>query len=211
MTLRFELHALTHAYRLDLDDKERYSFHEANMEFYYNKYFKKTLNLKQYGVSTVLELLRLVEDTVEAGPKNFVLVTHLSDDTPMANFVRLAEDGRRERLQAIDAGDESLVLKFIRASSREREANRSQQQGGRAGGYGGYSGGKGPPPAIGSVVAPATIVVAAVAATRGVEVAARWLPAEELPGWWRLSERRQAVIWRWLRWRAAAETAHVLQ
>eukprot|EP00927_Polykrikos_kofoidii_P059626 TRINITY_DN54771_c0_g1_i1.p1 TRINITY_DN54771_c0_g1~~TRINITY_DN54771_c0_g1_i1.p1 ORF type:complete len:1177 (-),score=298.62 TRINITY_DN54771_c0_g1_i1:178-3618(-) len=115
LSLRFELHLLVHAFRRDINDPERPSFHESHVEFYYYKYFKRDLHITQYGVDTMKDLLRLVEDTVEANPKNSVLITHLSDDTPMDNFVRLTEDGRRERQEAIVAGDESAVLKFVKA------------------------------------------------------------------------------------------------
>lgn len=140
MSLRFELHLLTHAFKRDMNDPDRFSFHENNLEFYYNKYFRRALDPRQFGVNSVGELLRLVADTVDSS-KNSVLIPHLSDDTPPENFVRLTEDGRRERQLGIDAGNETLVLKFIQTPSRDApDRYSSRGSGGYQSTRGGYSG-----------------------------------------------------------------------
>lgn len=135
LSLRFEVHLLAHAYGRDLGDPERPSFPEAHLAYYYGKYFKKQLTLKYYGVSTELELLELIKDTIEVTPKNSILDPQLSADTPMDNFVRLTEDMRRERQRRIDAGDETAVLKFQKPPPRQPPQQQQHQQPGRGGSY----------------------------------------------------------------------------
>ncbi|CAK0828183.1 unnamed protein product, partial [Prorocentrum cordatum] len=91
LNLRVELHMLVHGYRHDMNDPERTSFTESHLAFYYNRYFKKALVLKNYGVESNMDLLALVKDTMEVYPKNSVLDPQLSDDTPLENFLKLTE------------------------------------------------------------------------------------------------------------------------
>jgi len=114
--LRFELHLLCHAFRLDLDDPERTSFMENHLAFYYNKYFKRQFNIKNFGVETSAELVELVKDSVTIADTG-AFVTQISDDTPLDNFMRLTEDYRRERQLRIESGDEAAQLKFQRPSA----------------------------------------------------------------------------------------------
>merc|ERR1711871_511999 len=41
LSLRYELHLLMHAFRRDIDDPDRPGFGKDNLDFYYNKYFKR--------------------------------------------------------------------------------------------------------------------------------------------------------------------------
>lgn len=116
VSLRFELHILIHAFRHDLNDPDRQSFHEEHLPFYYNKYFKKPFNVKYFGVSKLSSLIDMVKDTVEI--KNSTMESQLSEDTPYDNFVKLSEDHRRDRQRRIDAGDETASLKFQRPSAQ---------------------------------------------------------------------------------------------
>eukprot|EP00443_Scrippsiella_acuminata_P049395 CAMPEP_0115554716 /NCGR_PEP_ID=MMETSP0271-20121206/97439_1 /TAXON_ID=71861 /ORGANISM="Scrippsiella trochoidea, Strain CCMP3099" /LENGTH=830 /DNA_ID=CAMNT_0002988455 /DNA_START=96 /DNA_END=2590 /DNA_ORIENTATION=+ len=50
LSLRFELHILAHAFRKDVNDPERMGIHLDHLAFYYNRYFKKALSPKDYGV-----------------------------------------------------------------------------------------------------------------------------------------------------------------
>merc|ERR1712066_860351 len=70
LSLRFELHLLVHGYKHDMNDADRTSFNEEHLQFYYNLYYHKQLNFKNYGVSTGLELLNIIKDTIEVMPKN---------------------------------------------------------------------------------------------------------------------------------------------
>lgn len=110
--LRFELHLLLHAFRRDLDDPDRPTFSVNHLSFYYQKYYRKTLHIKNFGMEDVEGLLALVKDTVEL--KSSALEAQLSEDTPLENFVRLTEDERRDRNVRIDAGDEAASLNFQR-------------------------------------------------------------------------------------------------
>mmetsp|Transcript_101773 Transcript_101773/g.180744 ORF Transcript_101773/g.180744 Transcript_101773/m.180744 type:complete len:930 (-) Transcript_101773:79-2868(-) len=112
LSLRFELHLLCHAFKHDLDDPERPSFKEDHLAFYYNKYYKRQFNLKTFGCEELAPLLALVKDSVEM--KNTTFEPQLSEDSPLDNFIRLTEDGRRDRKLRIDSGDELAVLKFQR-------------------------------------------------------------------------------------------------
>eukprot|EP00928_Gymnodinium_smaydae_P094725 TRINITY_DN79_c0_g1_i4.p1 TRINITY_DN79_c0_g1~~TRINITY_DN79_c0_g1_i4.p1 ORF type:complete len:1012 (+),score=290.12 TRINITY_DN79_c0_g1_i4:68-3103(+) len=130
LNLRFDLHLLVHAYRKDIDDAERTCFHESHLYFYYNKYYKRQLTPKNFGVNSTAELLEFVKDTIEMTPKS-LLDSLLSEDTPLDNFLRITEDTRRDRLVRIDAGDEDAVLKF------QRQNNKGDKGGGRDYGHGG--------------------------------------------------------------------------
>jgi len=112
MSLRFELHLLTHSFKRDVNDQDRQGIHLDHLAFYYNKYFKKALNTKFYGVDTIAELLELVRDTVVA-TKGKVVEAQLPDDMESVGiFVMLTEEMRRDRTRRVDLGDESARLKL---------------------------------------------------------------------------------------------------
>jgi len=111
--LRFDLYFLQLAYRRDVNDPERIGIHDSHIAFYYTKYFRKQLNPKYFGVSTNTELCKLVKDTVTIKDDMQVLTSVLAEDTETFDiFVKLTEEGRRERQRRIDAGDETAKLKF---------------------------------------------------------------------------------------------------
>jgi len=115
LSLRFELHLLVHSFRHDANDPERTGIHPEHLAFYYNRYYKKALNSKNYGVETVDELLELVKDTVLADSKSKVAESMVTDDLETNEiFVKLTEENRRDRSRRVDAGDESAKLKFSR-------------------------------------------------------------------------------------------------
>merc|ERR1719189_41202 len=127
LSLRFELHLLVYCFKMDVNDAERPSFHESHLPFYYYKYFKKQLNVKQFGVESNAELVKLIEDTVEVAQKNAIVEAQLSEDTPLESFIRLTEDHRRERLNRVDAGDEAAALKLQRPPPRQQQQQGYQQ------------------------------------------------------------------------------------
>jgi len=113
LQLRFDLYFLQLAYRKDVDDPERIGIHEPHLAFYYNKYYRKQLNPKYFGLSTNFELVKLVKDTVAITEDTQVLTSVLDGDTEEFDiFVKLTEENRRERQRRIDAGDETAKLKF---------------------------------------------------------------------------------------------------
>merc|ERR1712039_533020 len=86
---------------------------ETHLAFYYNKYYRKTLNAKYFGVNTNLELCTLVKDTVKFSENPQVLTSVMGEEPENFDmFVRLTEEHRRERQRRIDAGDETAKLKF---------------------------------------------------------------------------------------------------
>jgi len=125
LRLRLDLHLLVYAYKHDLNDPERESFHHDHLLFYYEKYIRKSLTPKNFGVPGVVELIDLVKDTVGIIPRKGLIECHLAEDTPLDNFVKLTEDERRERERHIDLGDESAALKFLRPSGSEQRGRSS--------------------------------------------------------------------------------------
>jgi len=109
--LRFELHLLSRAFTKDADDPDRKGVHLDHLGFYYQKYFKKTLNLKFYGLETNTELVNLVEDTIKL--KGSVIESRLPESLEsLGIFVKITEESRRDRMRLIDLGDESAKLKI---------------------------------------------------------------------------------------------------
>eukprot|EP00444_Apocalathium_aciculiferum_P005405 CAMPEP_0183413718 /NCGR_PEP_ID=MMETSP0370-20130417/21890_1 /TAXON_ID=268820 /ORGANISM="Peridinium aciculiferum, Strain PAER-2" /LENGTH=1097 /DNA_ID=CAMNT_0025596963 /DNA_START=30 /DNA_END=3319 /DNA_ORIENTATION=- len=125
MSLRFELHLLAHAFRKDVEDPDRQGIQTDHLPFYYNRYFKKNLNVKDYGVETAAELIDLVNDCVYLAPKS-VLDNRLTEDMEsFAVFAKLTEEARRYRALRIDLGEDA-ALKINMAAWQ-------QQQGGPRG------------------------------------------------------------------------------
>jgi len=110
MTLRFELHLLAHAFQRDVDDPERLGITMEHLPFYYNKYFKKPLNAKDFGVDSIEQVCALASDCVFVSPKK-VLESQLECDMESsAVFVKLTEHARRHRALRIAFGDEDAKL-----------------------------------------------------------------------------------------------------
>eukprot|EP00405_Crypthecodinium_cohnii_P012604 CAMPEP_0206444038 /NCGR_PEP_ID=MMETSP0324_2-20121206/14697_1 /ASSEMBLY_ACC=CAM_ASM_000836 /TAXON_ID=2866 /ORGANISM="Crypthecodinium cohnii, Strain Seligo" /LENGTH=1016 /DNA_ID=CAMNT_0053912031 /DNA_START=99 /DNA_END=3146 /DNA_ORIENTATION=- len=107
MNLRFELHTMVHAFKKDVEDKDREGIHVENLLFYYNRYFKKVLSFKEYGVETAEELFDLISDAVYLTPKS-VITSRLSDEmeAPLV-FVKITEEARRFRTLKVDLGEEA--------------------------------------------------------------------------------------------------------
>jgi len=115
LSLRVELHLLLQGFKSDATsvDPERIGIHEQHLPFYYNKYLRKTFNVRYYGKETTKDLVELVKDTVAINSTNSVLEVQLSSESENFDmFVKLTEDARRERQRRLDAGDETARLKF---------------------------------------------------------------------------------------------------
>lgn len=109
--LRYELNLLSHAFTKDADDPDRKGVHLDHLGFYYQKYFKKALNLKFYGLETNPELVSLVEDTIRL--RGNVIESRLPQSLEsLGIFVKITEESRRDRTRLIDLGDESAKLKI---------------------------------------------------------------------------------------------------
>eukprot|EP00927_Polykrikos_kofoidii_P053918 TRINITY_DN48438_c0_g1_i1.p1 TRINITY_DN48438_c0_g1~~TRINITY_DN48438_c0_g1_i1.p1 ORF type:complete len:747 (+),score=169.75 TRINITY_DN48438_c0_g1_i1:333-2243(+) len=108
LSLRWELSTLVHAFKKDAGDEDNASLPEVHLAFYYCKYFKKQLVPKLYGQQTVPEVVSMVADTVSM--TNDFLVP-LNAPGSFDVFMKLAEEGRRERQRRISAGDEGARVK----------------------------------------------------------------------------------------------------
>lgn len=149
LSLRFEMHLLGHSFDKDVRDRDCVGIHIDNLPFYYNKYFKKSLVSKNFGVETNQELLDFVKDTV-ALDSRLVLETQLSEGLDNFDiFLKLTEDCRRDRKLLVDSGDDSAKLKFSHASASSSGSGfssewRSSSYGPSYSGSHGSSHGKGP-------------------------------------------------------------------
>jgi hypothetical protein len=111
LSLRYELHLLVHAFKKDMNDPERPSFHETHLGFYYNKYFHKQWSNRTYGLATFKEVTELIKENISIN-KVGLLEALMSDDVPLKSFVHLVEEQRRDRQRRVEAGVESAELKF---------------------------------------------------------------------------------------------------
>jgi len=150
LSTRYEIHLLLHSFKKDLNDSDRPSFTEKDLGFYYNRYFKKAFSLKSYNAKDLAGLVELIHDTLLVNKESSFLEPALSDDTPIANFVKLTEEHRRDRQRRLDAGDETAELKFPRNApappARQPPSGSSWHGGGSGSRPGSAGGGRGPPP-----------------------------------------------------------------
>merc|ERR1719343_1539843 len=103
LSIRFEFNLLLHAFKKDLDDPDRPTFSESHLEFYYQKYYKKPFNVSTFGCKTLGEFSLLIKDTLKINADSKMLQALLSEDEPIAKFVKLAEEHRRDRGRDGDA------------------------------------------------------------------------------------------------------------
>jgi len=112
MGLRFEFCWLVLSFKVDCNDDDRTGIPKDHLQFYFNKYYGKSIKLKEYGMASNEELLALIKDTVTI--KDGLIVSQLSDDLDNLDiFLKLTEESRRERQRRLDAGDETARLKFV--------------------------------------------------------------------------------------------------
>ncbi|CAE7663171.1 Hnrnpu [Symbiodinium sp. CCMP2592] len=113
MNLRFEMAMLMSAFAQAVVDPDRPGVHEAHLTYYYNRYFRKPLNVKYFGANNSVELCELIKDVVTV-LDNGILRPTLTEEQLINQdiFARLTEEDRRERQRLIDAGDESIRLKL---------------------------------------------------------------------------------------------------
>jgi len=112
LELRAELHLLVHAFKEDVEDKDRFTFAAEHLSHYYKLYHenKKQFSLSMWGVKSVSECVEIIQDscTVEDG----MLCSKLDKNTPFDIIVQQTEDARQNRVDRIGAGDEGASLKF---------------------------------------------------------------------------------------------------
>eukprot|EP00927_Polykrikos_kofoidii_P041707 TRINITY_DN3554_c0_g3_i1.p1 TRINITY_DN3554_c0_g3~~TRINITY_DN3554_c0_g3_i1.p1 ORF type:complete len:1017 (+),score=238.02 TRINITY_DN3554_c0_g3_i1:76-3126(+) len=114
LSLRFELHLLVHAFRRDVDDPDRPSFHQSHLNFYFNKYYQRAFSIESFGCTTLEELVALIKETIVIDKTSSFVNSLCASDMPHEKFVRVVEEHRRDRQRCIDAGDETARLRFSR-------------------------------------------------------------------------------------------------
>eukprot|EP00931_Biecheleriopsis_adriatica_P076480 TRINITY_DN50177_c0_g1_i1.p1 TRINITY_DN50177_c0_g1~~TRINITY_DN50177_c0_g1_i1.p1 ORF type:complete len:643 (-),score=126.80 TRINITY_DN50177_c0_g1_i1:13-1941(-) len=148
LSLKVELHLLVHNFRNDTGGAV---LDESNLAHYYNCYFQKDLKPEDFAVKSFGEVIQLVQDSVTIG-EHSLLEQKLPEDTPFVKFLKLTEQGRRDRNQAAEAGDETVFLSFPGAQKDAKPAKKKPQvqkaQPEETDGYQGERGsrGKRPPP-----------------------------------------------------------------
>merc|ERR1712129_480071 len=116
LSYRLELHLMLHAWKKDVNDPDRPSFKENHMPFYYSKYFKKQFVLANLNVEKLEDFIDYIKDSVSVNDSTKYFETQLDEDLPFDNFVKMAEEHRRDRQRRVDAGDETATLKFTRSA-----------------------------------------------------------------------------------------------
>eukprot|EP00927_Polykrikos_kofoidii_P033483 TRINITY_DN2830_c0_g1_i1.p1 TRINITY_DN2830_c0_g1~~TRINITY_DN2830_c0_g1_i1.p1 ORF type:complete len:740 (-),score=188.46 TRINITY_DN2830_c0_g1_i1:275-2413(-) len=94
LNLRWELFTMVHAFKKDSGDEDSAFVPEAQLGFYYSKYYRKQLIPKVYGKQTISEVVALVKDTVLLDEGNLVA---LNTPGSLDVFIKHAEERRRER------------------------------------------------------------------------------------------------------------------
>ncbi|CAJ1412707.1 unnamed protein product [Effrenium voratum] len=120
LSTKVELHLLVHHFR---DDTGGAVLDESNLAHYYKTYFNKDLTPADFAASSAGEVIQLAEDVVCV--ENTLLEHKFPEDTNFLHFLKL--QARRERLQALEAGDETVTLTFPGAE-REREAKKAAKE-----------------------------------------------------------------------------------
>lgn len=148
MTLCFELHLMSHAFKKDCDDTDRKGIILDHLGFYYNRYYSKPLTAKSYGVENEQELIALAKDCVFVN-KDKVMESLLDEEIEYPQvFVKICEESRRHRALLLDMGDESAKLKFSGAAKGSMTsaggAKGADSKGAKGQAKGGF--GKGPMP-----------------------------------------------------------------
>merc|ERR1712224_448363 len=110
LTLRYELHTLAHAVRIDVNDVERPGLHTELLVFYYQKYFGRQLNVKDFGVDSVPGLVQLVQDVIFIDSSS-ILQSQLPDTLESADvLMKLTEECRRDREMRLTLDDPTAKL-----------------------------------------------------------------------------------------------------
>ncbi|CAK9048855.1 Heterogeneous nuclear ribonucleoprotein U (hnRNP U) (Scaffold-attachment factor A) (SAF-A), partial [Durusdinium trenchii] len=112
LQLRYEFFLLQESFTKDVNDPDRVAIPEVHLAYYYNKYYKKQINTKQFGFTEIPDLLKLIKDTVTIDEESKMLTKVLEEADSLDMFVKCTEESRKERQRRIDAGDETARLKF---------------------------------------------------------------------------------------------------
>merc|ERR1719341_1021822 len=132
--LRVECHLLIHAFREDVEDKERISFLVEHLPFYYNLYAKRNFASKTYGCKTIEEVFELIEETIAVEDK--LMVSKKGKECDFDEIIQDTEDARQTRCDRIGAGDEGANLKFKARQQQPQNNNNNNNSNQNKGGKG---------------------------------------------------------------------------
>eukprot|EP00451_Oxyrrhis_marina_P041143 CAMPEP_0204397874 /NCGR_PEP_ID=MMETSP0470-20130426/2414_1 /ASSEMBLY_ACC=CAM_ASM_000385 /TAXON_ID=2969 /ORGANISM="Oxyrrhis marina" /LENGTH=827 /DNA_ID=CAMNT_0051392367 /DNA_START=925 /DNA_END=3409 /DNA_ORIENTATION=- len=111
LNLRFEMHAMIHAFRQEVGE-DHPGIHPETFVHYYTTFFGKGFSYQMYGQDNLEDIARLLGDTLSADDDTGCLLLGHPDETPLETFIKLTEEARRDRLARIEAGDETAKLKM---------------------------------------------------------------------------------------------------
>lgn len=132
-TLRAEMIAVMHSFRIDVNDPERQAFAAIHFPYYYQFYTGKnfTSTLHQYGCKNLQDLTHLVPDVVKhlssfkevevrkmvregkANLADYALIEPaLEEDVETLFLIKTTEEQRLKRVNRLLAGDENASLNF---------------------------------------------------------------------------------------------------
>jgi hypothetical protein len=122
--LRYELFLLVKGFSKDADDPDRPGLPEKHFDFYYNKYFARTLTPKQFGKDNKAGLFEMLKDTVAWTEEGYLSVSleKEKEEEDLGTFLRHTEEKRRQRQRRLDAGDEGAALKFQQMCMQNRSS-----------------------------------------------------------------------------------------
>lgn len=127
--LRMELHTLCHAFKEDVEDKERETF-SADFLAHYHKLYSPpghAFHHSTYAARNVAEVMDLIKDTIVL--EQNMLIVQLEKNEGFDTFIQNTELAREERLNLIGAGDEGAKLKF--KAQVKPKPNPNQNKGGK--------------------------------------------------------------------------------
>lgn len=110
--LRMQLHTLCHAFKEDVEDKERIGFSLDYLSHYFRLYAPPGVTFHQstFGCKGAGEVIELIKDSFKV--QDHLLMAVHGKGEEFDTFVNLCEEARVERENLIGAGDEGAKLKF---------------------------------------------------------------------------------------------------
>jgi len=146
--LRMQLHTLCHAFREDVEDKERIGFSLDFMSHYFRLYAPPGLTFHHtaYGCKSAAEVVELVKDSFKV-EDNLLMPVHGKEEE-FDTFVNCCEEARVDRENLIGAGDEGAKLKFKARVVPQHQKKGPNNQGAKGGVKGNIPPQKGGRPAV---------------------------------------------------------------
>lgn len=143
--LRVEIHALCHAFQLDAAKLEEVdeadpptAFTAHNMAKYFTLYTNRQFSLWPFQVNDAEALLNLIPDVAGVDDDGFV-VAKLPREFEIKEMILLTEEARLVRKDRMDAGDDSVALKFTAAATTKKGSMDGRGKGGFTQGWKGYN------------------------------------------------------------------------